>query len=88
MPVKDLREKYGNIKRTRSLLNKAIRAECAGADGVLSALDFAAQRCQTSKDWAEIYEILLSARGAMTAEIARRYDFKSEAETNEQNQTP
>lgn len=88
MPVKELRERYGDVKKTRALLNRAIRAECPGADDLLKALDFAARRNRNAPEWSMIYKMLCDARSAMTAEIARRYDFKSETETNEQNQTP
>ena len=88
MPVKDLREKYGDVKKTRALMNRAIRAECPGADSLLKALDFASRRKSAAPEWSMIYKMLCDARGAMTADVAKRYDFKSETETNEQNQTP
>lgn len=85
MPIKDLQEKYGNTTNTRSLMNKAICAECVGASELLAAIQFVSHRRDRSANWAKIYELLNKVRDAMTADVAKRYDFKTTRESDATN---
>ncbi|MBP3531627.1 MAG: hypothetical protein J6K20_05545 [Thermoguttaceae bacterium] len=85
MPIKDLQEKYGNTTNTRSLMNKAICAECVGASELLAAIQFASNRRERSQNWATLYELLNKVRDAMTADVAKRYDFKTARESDATN---
>lgn len=86
MPIKDLQEKYGNTTNTRSLMNKAICRECAGAPELLAAIQFASHRRDRSSNWAKLYELLNNVRDAMTADVAKRYNFKTAPQTGEPNE--
>lgn len=85
MPIKDLQEKYGNTTNTRSLMNKAICAECVGGSELLDAMRFVASKRNYSPNWATLYELLNKVRDAMTADVAKRYDFKTARESDAPN---
>ena len=78
MPVKELRELYGNTTNTRSLMNKAICNECVGASELLDAMRFVAPKRNHSPNWAKTYELLEKIRLAMTTDVAKRHHFRTE----------
>lgn len=83
MPIKELRDVYGNVKKTSSLLNRAVRAECVGGAELLDAIYIAAKNRRVSADWEKMFQALESVRAAMQNEIARRYQFKTAPQVDE-----
>ena len=87
MPVKELRETYGNAK-TWQAMNRAVRAEVPGGDEPLDAIGLAAPLRDRSSQHAQLFEKLQEARKAMNAFIAQKYRLKSAPKDapNEQRQ--
>ncbi len=85
MPVKELREAYGNAK-TWQAMNRAVRKEIPGGDELLDAIGLAAPLRDRSPQCAKLFEKLQQAREAMNAYIAQKYELKSamEGPQNEQ----
>lgn len=66
-------------------MNKAICAECVGASELLSAMNYASKKRRLSPSWAAMYDMLNEVRNAMTADVAKRYDFKTTRESDATN---
>lgn len=80
MPVKELREAYGNAK-TWQAMNRAIRKEAPGGAELLDAIGLAAPLRDRSPQHAKLFEKLQKAREAMNAYIAKKYNLKFATES-------
>jgi hypothetical protein len=89
--TRELREKYGRgaSPNTRTLINRAIRAELVGGDHCLDALNALDQLRQQWLEWgwteglAEIEDALAATRrlyGRLGAEVRRRYGMPAECD--------
>lgn len=77
MSTRDLQEKYG-AANSKAAINAAIRAEIPGGGELLDALETAHKAAGRNDDPAaatigRVLTALLRAKGAMEAEIRRRY---------------
>ncbi|MBQ9126603.1 MAG: hypothetical protein IJY15_02445 [Thermoguttaceae bacterium] len=76
MPIKELREKYGNVKYSQAL-NRAIRKEAPGGAAFLNALALAGKYRYSSPQMAQIWDEMTVAHKALQDYVARLYDLKT-----------